>query len=235
MQKLSPKNFKSWNEEMAKRYDPDLYLTGAPLPIRLIEKMRIKAAVSLLNPQLTDYILEVGCGAGNVLEQISCAKLYGIDISKYLLSKAHRKLGSKATIMKMKAEELAFKDISFDKILCTEVLEHVLSPKDVLLEIKRALKPNGFAVVSIPNEPLINRLKRIAFAIPALHKVINKLSVYKIPTDMSEEWHLHEFDYKKLLYEVQDLFRITRVRAIPSRCFPLRYVAKLIPSFHPMT
>ena len=45
---------------------------------------------------------------------------------------------------------LPFKDISFDNIIALEVLEHVEELDDLMFEINRALKKDGFFVASIP-------------------------------------------------------------------------------------
>ena len=46
------------------------------------------------------------------------------------------------------AERLSFRDKTFDVILCTQVLEHVTEPADVIREISRVLKPGGVLFLS---------------------------------------------------------------------------------------
>ena len=48
------------------------------------------------------------------------------------------------------AEALPFESESFDLVLCTEVLEHCRKPEDVLAEIARVLKPDGFLFLTTP-------------------------------------------------------------------------------------
>lgn len=38
----------------------------------------------------------------------------------------------------------------FDKLVCTEVLEHTLNPFDAAREIRRLLRPGGLAFISVP-------------------------------------------------------------------------------------
>lgn len=45
-------------------------------------------------------------------------------------------------------ESLEFK---YDRILCTEVLEHLLDPKKALLKLMEGLKPNGRLFITVPN------------------------------------------------------------------------------------
>ena len=37
-----------------------------------------------------DFVLEIGCGAGNVIEMASSGILFGMDISSYILKKARK-------------------------------------------------------------------------------------------------------------------------------------------------
>ena len=48
------------------------------------------------------------------------------------------------------ANRLPFKDSSFSSVLCTELLEHVLSPERVVSEIHRVLSPEGILVLTVP-------------------------------------------------------------------------------------
>ncbi len=45
---------------------------------------------------------------------------------------------------------LPFADASFDRVICSEVLEHVPNYEVVLKEIQRVLKPGGLLAVSVP-------------------------------------------------------------------------------------
>jgi ubiquinone/menaquinone biosynthesis C-methylase UbiE len=213
---------------MARRYDPDLYHTASPLPIRLLERRRVSVLVQLVAAQAHERVLEVGCGAGNVLERFPESSRTGIDISFFLLAKARARLGRACSLTLMNAESLAFPDAVFDKVVCTEVIEHVLHPRQVLAEIRRVLAPGGHAVVSVPNEPLIDRLKRAFLALPLAGRLLSKGSEYQVPRQMTDEWHLHELDDQRLREYCEGLFRVVEIRVIPWAALPLRYVVKLV-------
>lgn len=48
------------------------------------------------------------------------------------------------------AEDLPFADASFDVVMLTQVLEHVMDPRCVLAEATRVLKPGGRVIITMP-------------------------------------------------------------------------------------
>lgn len=226
--KISSKDFRNWNEEMIKKYDQDLYYSDSPLPIRLIERLRIKKVIKMLSPLPSEKIVEVGCGIGNVIKEIKEGKIIGIDISFYLLEKAQDKLNTSVTLIEADAESIPLKTRSIDKVICTEVLEHVLHPEAVLAEIKRIMTNGASAVVSIPNENLINKLKKIFLSSKLLKDIFFGRTRYRFPEDMSEEWHIHIFDINTFKNMIPEGLKIKSIRAIPFKFLPIRYVIKLI-------
>ena len=50
---------------------------------------------------------------------------------------------------------LPFSSASFDVILCSHVLEHVLDDRAALEEMLRVLKPGGWAVLQVPFDPAL--------------------------------------------------------------------------------
>ena len=49
------------------------------------------------------------------------------------------------------AEALPFTSDTFDKIICTEVMEHIVNDKNAISEMARVLKPDGQVFVTTPN------------------------------------------------------------------------------------
>jgi 2-polyprenyl-3-methyl-5-hydroxy-6-metoxy-1,4-benzoquinol methylase len=109
----------------------------------------------LLNLSRTDSFLDVGCGEGFYTMVLAQQAGYGIgvDMSQSVL-KVLQGLKNfpkhKLRLVNSDVERLPFADASFDKILCSHVLEHVLDDRAVLHEIQRVLKPEGRAVLAIP-------------------------------------------------------------------------------------
>lgn len=227
--RVSREEFEAWNEQMVQEFDPGEYHDHPSPVVRFIEGRRVARLLELLDPKPGNKVLEVGVGAGNILAQIQNAELYGIDISEFILGKAAERLGDRAVLQKANAEELPFEDAMFDRVYCSEVLEHVIDPKAVIREMRRVLKPGGVAVVSVPNEHLINTLKRVVFAAGPLGRIVLGVGKdgYESVQDMQDHWHLHEFDTALLREVVSEHFEIDVLSSIPVPGLALRYVARL--------
>ncbi len=219
-------NFIDWNEEMAHKYDPEAYHLRSNFLIRWIERRRVKAILRFLAVRPTDRVLEVGCGAGNVLEQVGSGRLHGLDLSTYLLQKARRRLaGCKAGLVRGNAEQLPFAGGRFDKLVCTEVLEHVADPRRVVNEMARLAAADGLVVISVPNEAWIDRAKALIRRLGLWRWLLQgEEGAYTSSEQMTDEWHLHRFDLALLQQVAAGILEIRRVRAIPFPYIPLRYV-----------
>ncbi len=220
---MDPVSFEQWNEAMVEKYDIEAYYSRSNYIVRLIESKRIHWILNLLCPQESEVILEVGCGAGHVLQKIPVGKLYGIDISSKMISLATRRLGERANLKKGSAERIEYPDQFFDKIICTEVLEHTLDPSVVLREIQRVVKPGGTVILSIPNEAVIDRAKQFF-----VKTGIFKLFLKNIPE--INEWHRHDFNLQLLRTMTRGVLEEVEVVPVPSVVLPLRYVGKYKPS-----
>lgn len=221
---MTDDQFAAWNEEMATRYDPEQFYEQSGVLVRLVESRRIATVVRHVAATAGDRILEVGCGAGHILARLPAGELYGIDLADVMLARAGERLGARATLTKANAEHLPFPDGMFQKVICSEVLEHVPEPARVLAELARVLAPSGVAVVSIPNEPLINRLKHLLLKLRLFKPLLTRKDGYVPPERMDDEWHLHAFILPMLRELAQPWFRVQRVSAIPGSLLPIRYV-----------
>jgi len=99
----------------------------------------------------TESFLDVGCAQGFYLSLAleKTKKCFGIDVPPHFITQA-KKTG--ATCVVGSAEKMPYKNNSFDVVLCTEVLEHVPNWKKAVKEIKRVLKKNGRAIITVPLE-----------------------------------------------------------------------------------
>lgn len=227
--RIKPEEFKEWNEEMVKKYDPDAFHHHPNPLVRLIESKRVKAILKLIDiGYKRERLLEVGCGAGNILEKAPPGNLFGVDISAFILAKARQKLREKARLTRADAQNLPFKDQVFKRVICSEVLEHLLDPSASLKEIARILNHQGIAIISVPNELWINRIKRVLIRLGIFDWLLHRGGKYeKMPERMDDEWHLHAFSLENWLALFKNFFKVSRLRKVPFPWLPLRYVIKL--------
>lgn len=206
----------TWNEEMARRYDPDAFITKSGFLIRWVQSLRLAATRQALAIGPKDYVLDLGCGSGNLLATLTGAKMAGIDLSDSLLAKAKERIQGRGQTILVKgaAEQLPFPERTFDKIVCSEVLEHVLDPGLVLNEIRRVAKPGAHVVITVPNETLINQTKRWVLAL-GLKKWIS--GGYAMSDNMLDGWHRSEISPQWLYQAAKTRFKILGIRRVPSR------------------
>jgi len=210
----------NWNNEMAKRYNPNSFITQSGILIRWVEEKRLSLTKKCLGLDSTSSVLDVGCGAGNLLERISGRRLVGLDLSDYLLEQARTRLKNRKEIevVKGNAEQLPFADNTFNRVVCSEVLEHISHPDQVISEIHRVAQPNAKAVITIPNENLIHLTKKIVLAL-GLKKFIS--GRYVMSDNMLDEWHVNDLSQQWVLKAFQGRFVMEHKHLIPF--FPLDY------------
>lgn len=224
---------------MAARFDPQAFHRHPSRLIRAIERMRVRALGRLLAPRPEEQVLEVGCGPGDVLLSLPPCRRLGLDISSTLLARARQRLGPGVPLVRGDAERLPFAAASLAGVVCSEVLEHTLAPERVLRELARVLRPGGRAVVSIPEEALINRLKGLVRAtglhrLPGLRQAAQEgggESGYRMARRMDDAWHLHAFSLGLLRQVTPPELHWTAVVSIPSRLLPLRRVVAMVRDF----
>jgi SAM-dependent methyltransferase len=118
---------------------------------------------ALLDIAPTDRVIDLGCGTGRHVLELSKqpADIIGADISRndlraarYLLEIMRRRGEVKARVhwIQTAGERLPFADAAFDRVICTETLEHVDDDSVLARELSRVLKPGGILAVSVPDE-----------------------------------------------------------------------------------
>ena len=120
-------------------------------------KRRAREVIQQLELKDGEKVLDLGCGDGYysyLLSQIPLnLKLTGIDSHKEAIETARTLVPKiKATFIIGDAEKLPFAKDSFDKIIMSEVIEHVNDDMKVLREARRVLKKDGILVLTTPNK-----------------------------------------------------------------------------------
>lgn len=207
----------SLNDRLAREHPIDEYYASAPLPIRLVERRRLATIREFMGDVDGLDVAEVGSGGGHVLRMFPGARLTAFDVSSVYLDLARKNLsGYDVRFVKGEVDKLAIPPGSFDRVICTEVLEHVVDPDAVLAAIARLLRPSGIAVVTVPNDPLILRLKGLIRRTPARF-------VFGRRMDWGgDAYHLHRWSPEEFERVLALHFRVLERRAVPFRGIPFR-------------
>ncbi len=211
-------NVEAWNDAFARENDIDDYYARSGVLIRAIEARRLAAIRRLLAPEAGQRILEVGCGGGHVLRMFSQCKLTGVDVSGEMLAKAARNLqGCNVRLLKGELQSLDLPEASFDRIICTEVLEHTVDPDQVLGEMRRLLHPAGRIVVTFPNDGMVDALKSL----------IRRSGMTVLPPFRRIAWggdhyHLHRWTIPQMRSLLSRRFALADESFAPTWLLPIR-------------
>ncbi|WP_271169175.1 bifunctional 2-polyprenyl-6-hydroxyphenol methylase/3-demethylubiquinol 3-O-methyltransferase UbiG [Hansschlegelia plantiphila] len=104
-------------------------------------------------------VLDVGCGAGVLSEPLARlgAEVTGIDPAPELVAVAERHARDQALSIFYRAaaaETLVAEGASFDVVVASEVVEHVVDAPDFVATIGRLVRPGGLALFSTINRTL---------------------------------------------------------------------------------
>ncbi|MFB3897224.1 MAG: class I SAM-dependent methyltransferase [bacterium] len=117
--------------------------------------LRLKTYAELLFPYLHEgsKILDIGCYTARLLDFLPKDKhieYWGVDFDKKALEIAEQK-GAITKFVRFDSEALPFRE-QFDIIVCGEVLEHLINPANILVQMQCLIKPDGMVLISLPNE-----------------------------------------------------------------------------------
>lgn len=206
---------------IAKRLDKLLANTGD-----MALKRRARRIIEELNPQDKDRILDVGCGDGFYLHLLSNLglklKLTGADFDPNALSSARKNLkGKRIPLFEVDLmKNLPFSDNSFDKVVMSEVAEHL--PDDIkgLKEVYRVLKPGGILCISVPNANY-----------PFLWDPVNWALEHIVGTHIKDGFWAGIWSQHLRLYEPLEIksavekagFRVNRLESLTFWCLPFNH------------
>ena len=95
-------------------------------------------------------LLDVGCGSGELLVRMRSLgwRVEGVDFDPAAVAVARRK---GLSVREGSLREQNFPDACFDAVVMSHVIEHVHEPRELLIEVRRILKPSGRLVIATPN------------------------------------------------------------------------------------
>lgn len=157
------------------------------------DECRVREYIISKVPKNVNSILDVGCGKGWVAKEFlpKGIKVFSLDISitnPAIINKLH----SSKNHFGITADSfnLPFNNESFDCVIASEIIEHVVDPTGFAKELFRVVKKGGSLIITTPYK----------------EKLIYYLCIHcnqKTPANA----HLHSFDEMKLesLYSEKDL------------------------------
>lgn len=154
---------------------------------------RIKKTLQLLQKGKT--CLDIGCHTGYFTFRVAehFKKVIGIDYRKENIELAYLLFPSpKITYLVQDVMHLDFPPNSFDCVVMTEVIEHMMEPGRVLQSIHRILKPKGHIVLSTPNAVSLKGFIDLLAFFP-LRKMLKKVQAEKQDLG-SEQDHYYNWD-----------------------------------------
>jgi SAM-dependent methyltransferase len=116
---------------------------------------RLRAVLEALDARAGEDILELGCGSGAYTRELlrAGAQVTATEYALAQLSQAKRNVGEDGPVnfQLEDAQSLSLADSSFDKVLLSEVVEHVPHADRAIAEATRVLRPGGLLVASTPS------------------------------------------------------------------------------------
>lgn len=149
-------------------------------------------------------ILDIGCGTGAVLTQVldefTDIRACGVDLSQKMIEKAAGILGPGVQLVVGDADDLPWKNDSFDLVVCNSSFHHFPEPIRVLNEINRVLKPGGRVIIADPWWP---RPKRF-FINLFLNSPFNYLGDVRIYSEVETREMLDRCRFSSISWELID-------------------------------
>jgi SAM-dependent methyltransferase len=129
-------------------------LRAAEEPARDPEALlRFRKALTAAQLISDERLLDLGAKWGGLASTIETAEIT-VDYTGFDVSEVNAETAAEAGFKFVRgdvSEALPFGEASFDCVFCLELLEHLMSPLELLLEMRRVLADTGRAVVSVPS------------------------------------------------------------------------------------
>jgi SAM-dependent methyltransferase len=150
--------------DIVEDYGKNIPADGKPAYFRL-HRYRFARLLAAL-PPAPARVLEIGTTPGTFTEILRRAgyEVAGVDLFPDQRAELWRRLGVEVRFCNIDEQPLPFEEASFDAVVLSEVIEHLVSaPLPALREMARVLRPGGRLVITTPNQHYIkSRLKTLA-------------------------------------------------------------------------
>jgi radical SAM protein with 4Fe4S-binding SPASM domain len=100
-------------------------------------------------------VVDIGCGVGDLLLEVRRrrpgVRVYGCDFSEFAVEGARAALPDGEFLQHTIGTALPYDSARFDVVLCTDVIEHIEHPRQVVAELVRICRPGGVVIVVVPD------------------------------------------------------------------------------------
>lgn len=107
-------------------------------------------------------VLDIACGDGYGSKMLAdkASRVIGVDINEEIISSAEKKYTHPRLIFKQgSATAIPLPDASVDLAVSFETIEHLAEHDEMLLEIRRVLRPDGLFLISSPDKHTYSELR----------------------------------------------------------------------------
>ncbi|KPK73577.1 MAG: hypothetical protein AMJ79_15035 [Phycisphaerae bacterium SM23_30] len=145
----------AWSlEEQARMYERSWsasLASGKEQQGNLEVNLKFLEQVDVIRPEMD--LLEVGCGIGTVVYELSKkgCRAIGTDISSKAIEYGRDKY-PQVVLEVQPAERLSYADESFDVVVSFDLLEHLVEVDAHLKEVRRVLRGGGYYLSGTPNK-----------------------------------------------------------------------------------
>lgn len=140
-------------QESSTRKIYDIHSMFYDVTFGVLVKRRIARAISHMNIQPDDRVLDLGIGTGGSLRYypMDAGKIFGVDLSGGMLREARKKIEEQgrrnAVVFQADAMRLPFEKDTFDQVFISHVISVVSDPVRLVEEAQRVAKPGARIVI----------------------------------------------------------------------------------------
>jgi len=160
-------------------------------------------------------VLEIGAGSTPHYHFIKHTydEYHVVETSEYVID--YHKDNNKVHLLKYDGKKLPYEDDTFNRIIISHCLEHILSPEDFLNEMMRVLKKGGILSISLPTDPgLAWRLGRLFVGLFKVSKTYN--------LSFDEFEYLNATEHVNSIFNLISIIRHNYSNSIEEHFYPLK-------------
>lgn len=120
------------------------------------EEQLDKLKIIKKNARISPPLLDIGCGTGIALDFFNIKPCYGIDSSKEMLKLCRHK-----NIILGKAENLPFKDKTFNTIISLTSIQNFDKVEKAIKEMKRVSKNNNIIISILKKSKKLQKVRNL--------------------------------------------------------------------------